>query len=452
MQRGLNGWLACGLALGAALVATVSSGQDYKPTLPAAHEAIGYWDTTPREPVSRLIQGIAAGATRFTPVSDASALLPQLLTALDIPLDSQMLVFSKTSFQAARISPDVPRGIYFRDDVAVAFVPGAPSLEVTAVDPVLGSVFYEMRVGPDGAPQVERSPVCLRCHAGPNTAGVPGPYIGSVIPGPTGRPVRGDSAIITDHRTPFEDRWGGWYVTARRGEQPDRANAVASNPVAPEQLVREAQQNLPSLIGRVDLRAYPAMTSDIVALMTFEHQTQATNLLTRVGWEARMLGTDVGAEPRTDARMARDAQMSDGAGPGRSGLEAALTADIEDLVAYLLFEDEAPLVEPIEGTSSFTRTFPERGPRDTQGRSLRDFDLTRRLFRYPLSYMIYSPQFDALPEAAKARVYRRLHDVLTGGDRGSRYAHLTPADRRAILEIVRATKADLPAYWRHDRQ
>lgn len=103
--------------------------------------------------------------------------------------------------------------------------------------------------------------------------------------------------------------------------------------------------------------------------------------------------------------------------------------------------------EPITGVSTFTTTFPERGPRDKKGRSLRDLDLQTRLFRYPLSYMIYDPAFDALPDVAKKQIYRKLFDVLTGKDSSEKYARLSTQDRRAILEILRDTKPDLPSYW-----
>ena len=78
---------------------------------------------------------------------------------------------------------------------------------------------------------------------------------------------------------------------------------------------------------------------------------------------------------------------------------------------------------------------------------LRDFDLQTRLFRYPLSYMIYDAAFDALPDLAKERIYQRLLEILTGKDQSEAYARLSAADRRAILEIVRETKRGLPADW-----
>jgi hypothetical protein len=161
--------------------------------------------------------------------------------------------------------------------------------------------------------------------------------------------------------------------------------------------------------------------------MTFEHQTQMTNYLSRVGWEARVVESDAKADDPTRRQ---------------------LNADIEALVTYMLFADEVPLKEPIEGVSTFAKTFPERGPRDKKGRSLRDFDLQKRLFRYPLSYLIYSAQFDGLQGEVCGRIYQRLYDILTGKDQDQKFASLSADDRRAILEILRDTKPTLPIYWR----
>lgn len=421
----------CGLAAAALSLAVGNAAfqdPDYKTTLPIDHPAIQYAQGPFNDPVGRLARDIERGDVELTPRSDGLGYLPAILAHLRLNADSQMLVFSKTSFQASKIAPDNPRAIYFNDEVAVGYVPGGDSLELAAMDPIQGPVFYALSVDASGKPRLDRNQACLRCHQGPSTAGVPGLYIGSVIPGPTGVPLRDESAIITDHRSDFADRWGGWYVTARRGEQRDRANAVASNPADPSTLVRESRQNLTNLMGRFNPAGYLAQTSDIVALMTFEHQTQMANLITRVGWQARMIAH----ADRADAIAA-----------------AALGADVEELVAYMLFSGEAPLKEPIEGVSSFTRTFPERGPRDEQGRSLRDFDLQTRLFRYPLSYMIYTEAFERLPDAVRERIYQRLHDVLTGKERAESYAHLSRGDRRAILEILKDTKPNLPAYWRN---
>jgi len=414
MRTRLSGVAVAAVAAWAALGA---QDVEYKSTLPADHPAIASLEPSGDDPVSRLAARLARGETRLARRDGPLGYLPSLLTALDVAADSQMLVFSKTSVQAARVSPDQPRAIYFGDEVAVAHVPGAPAIELIAVDARRGPIFYAMADA--DPPTLTPTRSCLQCHHGPNTAGVPGLYVGSVVPGPSGAPLRDDTAIITDHTSAFADRWGGWYVTARRGEQPDRANAVASNPADPSSLVREARPNLPSLIGLVDLRAYLAPTSDIVALMVFEHQTQMINLITRVAWQARIAGPT----------------------------SPALATDLDDLVAYMLFTHEARLVEPIEGVSTFARTFAARGRADRRGRSLRDFDLTTRLFRYPLSYLIEGAAFAALPAGVREAILRRLHTALTSAEAGPA-AHLTPADRRAILEIAAETVPDMPTWWR----
>ena len=77
----------------------------------------------------------------------------------------------------------------------------------------------------------------------------------------------------------------------------------------------------------------------------------------------------------------------------------------------LLFVGEPPLTAPVAGTSTFAADFAQRGPTDSQGRSLRQLDLQTRLLRYPCSYLIYSESFDALPPAVRDRVLRRLWSV-----------------------------------------
>jgi hypothetical protein len=360
----------------------------YSANLPLDHPAIQYGQLPPDNVVTRL-------------TNPGPGDLPALLDRLGINADSQLLVFSKTSFQADKISPRNPRAIYFNDDVAVGFVRGSSSMEVAAFDPRQGVVFYTFNAEKPG---FTRQQTCVKCHQGPATEGVPGIFVGSVYPNSAGQPSA-TAAIITDHRTPFADRWGGWYVNATRGEQPDRANSVAPDPAEPAVLEK--------LTVKFNPAGYLTPVSDIVALMTFEHQTQMTNLITRLGWESRM-----GGDP-----------------------------DIAPIVAYMLFADEAPLREPLEGAGAFTRTFPLRGPRDRRGRSLRDFDLNTRLFRYPLSYMIYSAAFDALPDTVRDRVYRRLYGILTGQDRNDKFAGLSPEDRHAILEILGGTKKNLPKWW-----
>jgi hypothetical protein len=370
-------------------------GQIYLDNLPVDHPSIGYFDAGANDPAAKLARQLETGQVHLVSRADGTGYLASLLDYFGINADSQGLVFSKSSSQAPKISPRNPRAIYFNDEVAVGYVRGSAAMEVAAIDPVRGPIFYTFAPDDAGKLSLKRGEICLHCHQGASTQGVPGIFIGSVFPNAAGMPARA-RAIITDHRTPFADRWGGWYINAARGEQRDRANAVAPDPAAPEDLQK--------LTMRFSPAGYLSSTSDIVALMTFEHQTQMTNFITRLGWKA---------------------QISEG----------SIDSDLEALVRYMLFTDEAPLREPIEGVSSFTKTFPERGPRDVQGRSLRDFDLQTRLFRYPLSYMIYSRAFDALPDPVRTRVYRRLRDELAA------------RNRLDVIAIVRATKPGLPDFW-----
>jgi len=234
------------------------------------------------------------------------------------------------------------------------------------------------------------------------------------------------SSFLTDGRIPLSGRWGGWYVTGKTGSQTHLGNNVALvSPTQPGGPAGPETQNVAILSDLFNTSRYPAATSDIVALMTLEHQTRMTNLLVRIGWDARI--------------AQKESKLKD---------PTSLYGEIDEMLAYMLFTDEALLKEPVTGVSSFTRTFPQRGPRDQKGRSLRDFDLKTRLFRYPLSYMIYTAAFDALPPVALDRVYQRLYDILTGKDRSETFARLTAEDRQAVLEIVRDTKRNLPGYWK----
>jgi hypothetical protein len=196
-----------------------------------------------------------------------------------------------------------------------------------------------------------------------------------------------------------------------------------------------ASRELASVEGLFDADGYRALSSDVAAHLVLSHQAGMFNLLTRAGWEARA------ADPTLHAPFV--------VAPGEERLIAAMMSGIAtEVVDYLLFIDEARLTEPVRGSSSFAQRFSTTGPRDRQGRSLHELDLNRRLMRYPCSYLIYSPTFDALPPAAKDPIYRRLWEVLSGEERGERYrTALSLADRQAIVEILRDTKTDLPPYF-----
>ncbi|HEY4360968.1 MAG TPA: hypothetical protein VGN17_08365 [Bryobacteraceae bacterium] len=412
----------------AVAVATLGNAQTVDEALaPVDHPAIRYNQTVVNDRVTRLLKDLKSGKTKLVPTADGSY-LTALLRAFDVNPDSQALVFSKTSFQASRISPKNPRAIYFSDDMTVGFVRGSNLLEIGALDPTQGVVFYSFDQE-SMPPRFDRRDVCLQCHESKGTLGVPGLMVASVYPDADGMPAFKGAQNLTDHRTRFEDRWGGWYVTGTHGEMRHLGNAVGHEPDHPEVLDTHGTLNLTSLLKKLDPTGYLSPLSDIVALMTLEHQTRMTDLMIRVGWEARVAAYDA-KEGKQDA-VAR----------------ARYEADLESMVAYMLFADESPLQDAVQGVSTFTKTFPERGPRDQQGRSLRDFDLRTRLFRYPLSYMVYSEAFDGMPALVRDQLYRRLYDILTGKDQSPKFKRLTAEDRRAIFEILRETKSDLPGYW-----
>ena len=243
--------------------------------------------------------------------------------------------------------------------------------------------------------------------------------------------VRSARQFSVTHSVPFEKRWGGWYVTGQHGS----LHHLGNTPL--EHLYDEPPpsdtSNWPSLAGKFDTTGYLTEHSDIVALSVFEHQMHMMNLLTRIGWEARVI-----EYRRTVPEAQRKAQGDDLSDKTVSMEDAA-----KEVVDYMLFADEAPLPQPIRGATTFAERFSALGPKDRKGRSLRQLELTRRLLRYPCSYMIYSPQFEQLPALAKTAIYGRLWTVLSGKDRGPKYRYLA-ADRAAILDILRDTKADLP--------
>ena len=399
-------------------------------SLPYDHKAIQYFEREPTDPVMLLSNRLDKHIVKLD-FAPGSGYLPALLKALDINPDSQLLVFSQTSLQSARISMARPRAVYFNDTVSVGWVQGGDVLELSAFDPVLGVNFYTMEARPSDSPFLARREVCLQCHLGAQTLGVPGLMVSSLYMNQPGASALHSASYMTDHRTPFESRWGGWYVTGSMGGQKHLGNAKLDTSTGRERVSPQGGKDLDALNDLADMKPYPVPTSDVVALMTLEHQSRMTNLMTRIAWDTRIAQADGKLEASKD-QLAQD----------------QINGEIEDLVAYLLFAGEAPLTAPVRGNSTFTKTFAARGPRDKQGRSLRDFDLQTRMFKYPVSYMIYTPAFDAMPDYARERIYRRLYDILSGADASPKFARFTPEERQAALEIVQATKNKLPAYWK----
>lgn len=382
------------------------------------HAAIDYLKRPATDRVAGLDRRLQSGALTLR-TDPRGGYLRSLLDALDIPVESQIAVFSKTSLQSRLISPTNPRTIFFNDAVTVGWMHGG-FIEVAAHDPQLGAIFYRLQTT-GSSPRLVRDNSCLGCHFSAAAQGVPGFLVRSIPTSVDGGPMPWLGNYTPDHRSPAGERWGGWYVTGRTGAMPHLGNAPIADRRAREIPPRNPGATLSTLTGLFDTDSYLSPHSDVVALLVFEHQVTMMNLLTRLGWEARRLVHD-GRPPTMTAQ-----------------LEAAAVA----VVDYLLFVDEAPLRD-VQGTSGYAEKFTAAGVRDAKGRSLRELDLRRRLMRYPCSYMIYSEAFDNLPVDAKDAVYRRLWRVLSGGESGARYTRLSAADRRAILEILRETKKDLP--------
>ena len=393
--------------------------------LPRDHAAIQYSSRAPHEAIVRLNQSIAKGEVSLAFEPLPRGYLESVLKALDISPSSQTLVFSENSLQRAHISKAAPRAIYFNDTVAVAWAKGADTIEATALDSTQGVHFYSIPQTRAAKPQfVRRNADCLQCHFLQQTHGVPGVLTMSVLPLSDNQNDYAQGWEV-DHRTPIEDRWGGWYVTGAQVPAKHLGNVPVLH--VPKSYVRaDVAPKLSAVSEAFDSTTHLTPHSDVVALMVLNHQTRMTNLLTRLGWQSRIAAHDGAAKV----------------------LPPHVRDTAHELVDYMLFVDEAPLPSPVRGLSSFTKDFPAKGPRDSRGRSLRDLDLTRRLLRYPCSYMIYTEAFDALPPATLAMVYERMWAILSGKVTDAEYAKLSAADRRAIIEILRETKKNLPAYWR----
>ncbi len=403
-------------------------------------QVVGYRNAGNNDAVARLQRRINSGELKLE-YSEKSGYLESLLKALGVPVASQGLVFSKTSFQLHRISPSNPRAIYFNDEVYVGWVRGGDLLEVATIDPQLGGVFYMLEQTKTDKPRFIRNDECLQCHASNATRNVPGFVVRSVYPDERGYPIAPLGSHITNHASPLIERWGGWYVTGTHGEARHAGNMLfneSSNPEKPEQLTGA---NLTSLDRKFYPTSYLSAHSDVVALMVLEHQTQMHNLITKLNYETKLALHN--QQVMDEALQRKPEELSDST---RRRIERAT----DDLLRYLLFVGETRWQTPISGTTNFAKEFSAVGKRDKQGRSLRDLDLQHKLFRYPCSYLIYSEAFDALPKPALDHLYKQLWLALTGQTKDKDFLAIAPEDRKAVLEILRQTKTNLPAYFQRD--
>jgi hypothetical protein len=392
--------------------------------------AISYSTAPLNNAVVEVNKKLQDGTTQLT-FDGRSGFLRSALEALQIPVDSQLLVFSRTSLQRSQINEQNPRALFFNDRVALGWVRGGEVIEVAAHDASAGVVFYtlDQRADADASPpQFKRVFECLGCHLAGDTLRVPGLLMFS-----TTRAVPSQGFGLPrriDHGDALGRRFGGWFVTGSTGSAPHMGNDVAA-------LDGRARGELVSVEGLFDADGYPSLSSDIAAHLVFTHQTGMTNLLTRASWEAR--AADPSLHPPFTSSADEEARVA-----------VMMSGIASEVVDYLLFIDETKLTDRVRGGSGFAERFSKTGPRDRKGRSLYELDLNRRLLKYPCSYLIYSPAFDALPPGAKDPIYRRMWEVLSGQEQEPRYrSALSRADRQSIVEILRDTKKDLPQYFQN---
>ena len=384
------------------------------------HPSIQYAIRPTTDRVAKLSQALTQGGRSLQRDARTGYLLP-VLEALGVPVESQLLVFSKTGVQRAFTSPQHPRALFFDESVAVGYLPGAPVIELAAHDAQQGVVFYTLDQSV-AAPVLTRRTNCLSCHVSASTLDVPGMIARSNTVGDDGNVMPQNASYPVNHRTPHPDRWGGWFVTSTGEPAPYAQRAHEGNITFSGRGNTSNQVFVDWLNSSPETRGYLSASSDIVALLVFDHQMHAINLLTRLNWESRV------------SSIEGHANVSDG----------TVRRLVNELADYLLFVGEEPPSVPLIPRPGFAEHLEARTPKDHRGRSCGQLDPVNRLLRYPCSYMMYSEAFDGLPPAVREAVYRRMLDVLSGNEGHAAYARLSADDRRAIVEILRDTKPDFP--------
>jgi len=425
----MNGTFRGGLqavvaALGLAIAASVLTAGQRPETASMAlldNPVIQYASRATTDRVSALNQAFAQGSRPLARDARTGYLLP-VLNALGVPVESQLLIFARTSVQRDYITPRNPRALYFDDAVAVGYVPGAPVLEVAVHDPQQGVVFYSLDQSAE-APLFTRQTSCLACHVSPSTLNVPGMIVRSNTVAENGNltpPGRHD----VDHRTPHTDRWAGWFVTSNGTAAPYSQRAHAGNITFSEGGSTSSQVLVDWLNSAPETHGYLSSQSDIASLLLFDHQMHAINLLTRLNWTARVA-----------------------AGKGRPvDADLDVRSLVTELADYLLFVGEEPPSVPLSARQGIAEYLDAKVPKDRRGRSFGQLDLTNRMMRYPCSYIVYSAAFDGLPREVQQAVFARMREILSGLDTRQKYAHLFNDDGEAVLEILRDTKPGFPAH------
>jgi hypothetical protein len=231
------------------------------------------------------------------------------------------------------------------------------------------------------------------------------------------------------------NRWGGWYVTGQWEGPRHRGNALFVNDKSLGLQVTDQDTDfgvgMPDLSEIIDTEPYLVPTSDTVALMVMEHQ----NLV-----HQRIAGAFV------ESRIAlwNDPNYMSGE-PIMEETARVLDEHVDSLLEAFLFKDEASLAEHKIGKGSpYREVFEERGVYDSEGRSLRELDLKDRMFKYRLSYMVYSDAFKFLHDQVRERFWERIREIMNQPAGSGQYPELGDEERAAILAIVEETIWNAP--------
>ncbi len=418
---------------GAALVAALAvpmamvAGDDAYEQAPISYSA-----TLPKDAIHRLELRIAAGEFRFQ--GSDREVARALLKELHIPESSQLLVFSKTSFQLNLIQPATPRAIYFSTDCYVGWCPGG-LMEVASIDPELGPVFYtfDPHLAEGSKPVFRREADCLRCHGGTFVREIPAVFVRSVATERNGQPIFSQGSTIVDDTTPFADRWAGWYVTGSGGSVRHRGNLLSRERDGALVVEVDHGSNRAGLPEGVDASRFLAPGSDVVALMVMEHQCGTQNILTRAAHQCRRI-------LQYQQNLQRDLKETVIESPSYDSACRVYDSCAQEVLDRLLFHESAPLPEgALAGEHRFAVDYAAAGARTRAGQSLSDLDLKRRLYRSRCSPMIHSDSFRQLPQHLRERILTRLHRVLEQPESEPRYGYLTSEERQRIAGILSET-------------
>jgi hypothetical protein len=384
-----------------------------------------YLEREPADRFAQLKKKLEAGEVKLETDSD-KAFVASLLKALDVPVSSQLLVFSASSLQSGLINPRNPRALYFNEDTYVGYVPGG-SVEIISMDPEMGGMFYIFeRLSPGNLPSMTRSERCFNCHAGNATRRVPGLIAESLLPmvssGASLETYRSDEQ---GHQIPLEKRFGGWHLTGNHHLKQSYANLMGRS------LQGKGFEKIPVAPGELwNLDRHLLPTSDILPHLVHEHQIGFENRVFHAAYVMRQL-------------------MHEGRGRLPMSAKEQVETLADELARYILFADEAKLpAEGVEGDANFVREFQRNKKVAAGGLSLKDFDLRNRIFKHRCSYMLYTESWLRLPQELKERVYYKMAEGLREQNPNPVYRHLAPEEKRAIRAILKETLPGLPVWWR----